>query len=305
MARRRGSFMEFDPYVPVSERLATGRNKLAKLAKKRGRPVHAVVLSSKQIATSFWGKAWCRHIEAQGDFANRLPRGRTYVRNGSVLDLHISPGKIEAQVAGSSLYSVEITLTRLSAPRWKSIIAACAGRIGSLIALLRGEVSAEVLAVLTDPKDGLFPAPRELTLGCSCPDGARMCKHVAATLYGVASRLDSEPELFFVLRQVEKSELLTGGHAADVLSVAGAKAHGSTRTKRIAPNTVASVFGIELDEAPPLPTLVKREPVPTKTALEKVARKKSAPPKASAAKAEKKVTTTKRARPKRPKVTAR
>lgn len=301
MARKRGSFREFDPYVPVSERLGTGRSALAKLAKKRGRPVDAVVLSNKQIATSFWGKAWCQHIEAQGDFANRLPRGRTYVRNGSVLDLHISEGTIEAHVAGSSLYNVKITLTRLSAPRWKSIIAACAGRIGSLIALLQGELSAEVLAVLTDPKGGLFPAPRELTLGCSCPDGARMCKHVAATLYGVASRLDQKPELFFVLRQVDKAELLSGASTADVLSVAGAKAQGSTGARRIAPNAVASVFGIELDEAP----LAKGEAAPTKSAATKVTTTKAPARGASAAKPQKKVASKEPARPKRSKVPTR
>jgi hypothetical protein len=215
MAFGNGGYGDFPAYVPVATRLANGRRTLAKLAKKRGRPLTPVVIEGKHIATSFWGKAWCQQLEAHSDYASRLPRGRTYVRNGSVLDLHIEKGKVEAHVAGSELYTVSIALKRLAAPRWKKIIDACAGRIGSLIGLLRGELSGDVLAVLTDAKAGLFPAPSEIALDCSCPDGAYMCKHVAAVLYGVGARLDRAPELFFVLRQVDQAELLASASAAN------------------------------------------------------------------------------------------
>jgi uncharacterized Zn finger protein len=250
MAFGYGSYRDFAPYVPVAQRRRDGLRKLEKLAKKGGRPPAPVKIEGRQIARSFWGKAWCEQLESHSDYANRLPRGRTYLRNGSVLDLHISSGKVEAHVAGSELYSVTITLTRLSAPRWKKLIASCAGRIGSLIGLLRGELSDDVLAVLTDRKAGLFPAPREITLDCSCPDGAYMCKHVAAALYGVGARLDQSPELFFLLRQVDQAELLAGAGASSVLAAAGAKSAPPGK-KRIAQSAVASVFGIELDEGPP------------------------------------------------------
>ena len=274
-----GGYGDFPAYVPVAKRLANGRRELQKLAKKRGRPLAPVQIEGKHIATSFWGKAWCQQLEAHSDFASRLPRGRTYVRNGSVLDLHIEKGKIEAHVAGTELYSVTIALSRLAAPRWKNIIASCAGRIGSLIGLLRGELSGDVLSVLTDVKAGLFPAPSEIELDCSCPDGAYMCKHVAAVLYGVGARLDLAPELFFVLRQVDQAELLAGASGASVLAAVGVGKEGSAGKKRIAASAVASVFGIELDEAQAITkraasktsTAARTAPSPTKKAVRKQA----------------------------------
>jgi uncharacterized Zn finger protein len=268
---------DFPVYVPVAQRLADGRRKLAKQAKTRGRPVAPVTIEGRTIASTFWGKAWCENLERYSDFASRLPRGRTYVRNGSVLDLHISQGLVEAHVAGSELYTVTIALGRLAAPRWKKVIASCTGKIGSLIGLLRGELSGEVLAVLTDARGGLFPAPHEITLDCSCPDDATMCKHVAAVLSGVGARLDERPELFFVLRQVDQAELIAGGAAADVLAAAGAKAGakaGGRGKKRIAAGAVASVFGIELDDGAPVPPVKKA--AAKKPATKKPATKKSA-----------------------------
>lgn len=256
MAYGRGGYGDFAPYVPVAQRLANGRRKLEQAAKKRGRALAPVTIEGRQIAKSFWGKAWCEQLEAHSDFASRLPRGRTYARNGSVLDLHISQGKVEAYVAGSELYTVTIRLSKLAAPRWKNIIAACAGKIGSLIGLLRGELSSDVLAVLTHAKTGVFPAPTEVTLSCSCPDGAYMCKHVAAALYGVGARLDQAPEFFFLLRQVDQAELLAGANAADVLASATSE---KTGRKRIASSALASVFGIELDEGPQVPKKAARK----------------------------------------------
>lgn len=262
-----GGYDGYPPYVPVAKRLANGRRELERLAKKRGRPLAPVILEGKQkqIAKSFWGQAWCQQLERHSDFASRLPRGRTYVRNGSVLDLHIEKGKVHAYVAGTELYSVQIGLKRLATPRWRQIIAACAGRIGSLIGLLRGELSSEVLAVLTDRKCGLFPAPSEIDLSCSCPDGAYMCKHVAAVLYGVGARLDQSPELFFVLRQVDQAELLAGGQAADVLAAAGANAGGTPGRRRIASSAVAGLFGIELTDSPQDASNSVRKKVPTRS----------------------------------------
>jgi uncharacterized Zn finger protein len=247
MAFGRGGYDDFGPYMSVAKRLANGRGMLEELAKRRGRPVAPVLIEGRNIATSFWGKAWCEHLENYSDYKTRLPRGRTYVRNGSVLDLHISTGKIEAYVAGSDLYAVNITLKELDKAKWKRIISACAGRIGSLISLLRGELSNDVLTILTDPKSGLFPAPTEIALHCSCPDGAYMCKHIAAVLYGVGARLDQAPELFFVLRHVDQAELLGSANTADVLAAAGVRAGGSGK-KRIAASSLSSLFGIELDE---------------------------------------------------------
>src|SRR5574338_675006 len=107
---------EFDwpDYVPVAER----RRKAAKHVKSllsKGKKVNPIVIEGREICQTFWGKAWCKNLEAYSDFANRLPRGRTYVRNGSVIDLAIGQGEVRAQVMGSSLYRVEVHVAAVAA----------------------------------------------------------------------------------------------------------------------------------------------------------------------------------------------
>jgi uncharacterized Zn finger protein len=246
MAWDGGGFYDYRPYVSVGAKKAYGMLALAKLLKKSGRTAEPVVIAGRkrQLATTFWGKAWCDNLERYADFANRLPRGRAYLRNGSVLDLAIAAGRIDAYVAGTELYRVTIDIAPLAKTRWRRVVARCTGRIGSLVGLLRGELSNDVLAVLTQAKDGLFPEPREMTLDCSCPDWAGVCKHVAAVLYGVGNRLDAKPELFFVLRRVDQAELLSS-------ATAGAVSRGrSAGGKRIADDRLSAVFGIDLEDAP-------------------------------------------------------
>ena len=237
----------YPPYMSVASRQSHGARTLAKLLKKSKRTAEPVVIAhrKRQLTTTFWGKAWSDNLERYADLANRLPRGRTYLRNGSVLDLAIAEGRVEAHVAGSELYRVTIGIAPMAKARWRRVVGRCTGRIGSLVGLLRGELSGEVLAVLTHAKDGLFPEPREMTLDCSCPDAAEVCKHIAAVLYGVGIRLDARPELFFVLRQVDQAALLssaTAGAASRARPAAG---------RRIADDRLSAVFGIELEEAPP------------------------------------------------------
>src|SRR5947209_4219978 len=167
----------------MAERKLQAQRKIQQLRKK-GHAVSPVNIQGRAIATTFWGKAWCENLERYADFANRLSRGRTYVRNGSVLDLVIGKGTVAAYVAGSELYTVTIGIKPLVKTRWRQVVRRCTGRIGSLVGLLRGELGAEVLNVLCDAKEGLFPEPREISLDCSCPDQAEVCKHVAAVLYG-------------------------------------------------------------------------------------------------------------------------
>jgi len=241
-----GGWDYYPPYVSVAEKKANGARALAKLLKKRKRAAEPVVAHRKRrVADTFWGKAWCDNLERYADFANRLPRGRTYLRNGSVLDLAIAGGTVEAYVAGSELYRVTIGIAPLARARWRHVVTRCTGRIGSLVGLLRGELSDDVLAVLTHARAGLFPEPREMTLDCSCPDQAGVCKHVAAALYGVGIRLDARPELFFVLRQVDQAELLSSATAGAVSRARPAAG------KRIADDRLSAVFGIELEDAPP------------------------------------------------------
>ena len=226
---------------PVAERQAKAALMAKKLAKK-GRQLAPVTVAGRAIATTFWGRAWCENLESYSDFSNRLPRGRTYVRNGLVLDLQINPGRTTALVSGTRLYEVCIDIGRLSAINWKRIRSECGGQIDTLVELLSGRLSKHVMAVVTRRAGGLFPVPREIAMSCSCPDWAGMCKHVAAALYGVGNRLDRQPELLFLLRQVDHHELIAEAGKPKPLPSARGK-------KRIAEERLAEVFGVELDAA--------------------------------------------------------
>lgn len=195
------------PYVSVAAKRRQAAAKIAKL-KKEGRSVAPVSIDGRRIASSFWGKSWCTNLERYSDFASRLPRGRSYVRNGCVVDLQIAKGKIEALVNGSDLYQIKVTISPVQRGRWKAICRDCAGSIDSVVELLQGRLAKSVMDRVCREGDGLFPAPGEIKLSCSCPDWADMCKHVAATLYGIGARLDENPQLLFVLRGVDEGELL-------------------------------------------------------------------------------------------------
>lgn len=243
----------FRPYVSVGARRAKAE-KLAKKLAAKGQKLLPVEVSGRLIAKSFWGKAWCENLESYSDFANRLPRGRTYVRNGSVIDLQIAAGKVEAMVSGSEIYKVKIGIQPVATKGWTSLKRECAGQIGSLLELLGGKLSTGVMTVITRPETGLFPKPVEIKLSCSCPDWADMCKHVAAALYGIGARLDERPELLFLLRDVNHEELIGEADAAQAIGASG-EPSGSA----LGEDDLSSIFGIDMDdgtmavaEAPPV-----------------------------------------------------
>lgn len=228
------------PYVPVAERRRKAERELQKL-KKKGQTVSPVVIEGRTIARTFWGKAWCENLERYSDYSNRLPRGRTYVRNGSVVDLQIAPGEIAAVVSGSDIYRVRVQVSAVPKARWTSICADCAGAIDSLIELLQGRFSKGVMERICQEKTGLFPAPAELTFSCSCPDWASMCKHVAAVFYGVGARLDEQPELLFALRRVDQKELIARASKGKPLSEQGPAKH-----RVLAADDLSELFGLEM-----------------------------------------------------------
>jgi uncharacterized Zn finger protein len=238
------SFYSWKPYVPVAERRQQAAQKLAGMQKK-GRSVAPVVIEGQAIAKSFWGKSWCSILERYSDFANRLPRGRTYVRNGSVLDLKVAKGEVTGLVSGSELYTIKIAITPVAAPRWKAMVKDCSGSIDSLVELLQGRLAKGVMDRVCRQGDGLFPAPDEIKLSCSCPDWADMCKHVAAVLYGVGARLDEQPELLFVLRGVDEKDLIAGA-GTEVRLARGTVPNGRV----LADADMAALFGLDMAEAP-------------------------------------------------------
>ena len=228
------------PYVSVAKRRQRAMKKMDALRKK-GVDIHPIEIEGRKIAKTFWGEAWCDHLESFSDFANRLPRGRTYVRNGSVCHLAIKKGKVEAKVSGSDIYNIGVRIKTLPAKKWGVVKRRCSGQIGSLLELLRGDLSDNIMQVVTDRQRGLFPLPGEISFECDCPDWAVMCKHVAAVLYGVGARLDQDPALLFRLRGVKHDELIDVD--AQVAVPVGKRRGGA---KRLAPDELGDVFGIDL-----------------------------------------------------------
>jgi uncharacterized Zn finger protein len=263
-------------YISVAERQAKAARELAKRIKK-GQSASPIAIAGRTIATSFWGKAWCDNLESYSDFSNRLPRGRTYVRNGSVVDLRIDRGSVLALVSGSSLYNVEVKIAPVPRRQWSVVCSDCSGAIDSLVELLQGRFSKTVMARICQQKTGLFPSPKEIQFTCSCPDHASMCKHIAAVLYGIGARLDINPELLFVLREVDHQELIAS--AGKNIS-SEKKFRGSKRV--LDTEDLSGMFGIDIAETPAVTEKVKRpggtvsarkptgeEPVPRKSTMDK------------------------------------
>lgn len=270
------------PYVSVAQRRAKAE-RLAREMKKKGQALSPIT-ADRVIAKTFWGKAWCDNLECYSDYANRLPRGRAYVRNGSVIDLNIAEGKVSAQVMGSELYKITVDITAVPKKQWQDIGADCAGTIDSLVELLQGRLSKGVMERICQPGKGLFPSPKEITFDCSCPDWAAMCKHVAAVFYGVGARLDEKPELLFTLRKVDAKELVA---RASVGLPLPKPAPGSSKV--IDNAKIAGIFGIEMAEVADVAAGQKPPPKKKPAAKKKaIARKKKVTPAKTKAKAKKK-----------------
>jgi uncharacterized Zn finger protein len=165
-------------------------------------------------------------------------------------------------VSGTELYEVTISISPVASSRWKAICRDCAGSIDSLVELLQGRLSKGVMDRVCRQDDGLFPAPREIKLSCSCPDGADMCKHVAAVLYGVGARLDASPQLLFLLRGVDEAELLARAGKDFTLSKPAPASDAV-----LAAADVAELFGLDMADgaAPNTPAPTTRGKVAKKS----------------------------------------
>ena len=240
----------YPPYVSVAQKRAKADKKLKSLQKKNPN-IRPVIIESRTIAKTWWGKSWNTNLESYADYANRIGRGRSYLRYGAVLDLQIKAGYIESLVQGSrsTPYKVQIKIKNLKKDIWKNIKTKCQGNFDSLQGLLLGRFPKSLSDIFTNRESGLFPSPKEISFDCSCPDWADMCKHVAATLYGIGARLDLEPKLFFTLRDVKMNDLITGvvkDQTSDLLKKAKQKS-----SKIIDDPNLSEMFGIDIEEIPP------------------------------------------------------
>jgi uncharacterized Zn finger protein len=260
---------QWPAYVSVAERRHKAEREAARLRKK-GSVLSPVTIEGKKIASTFWGKAWCDNLESYRDYENRLERGRSYIRNGLVIDLQIAPSLVTAMVSGSSIYTVKITINEVPKGQWQSICTDCSGGIDSLVELLQGRFSKGVMERICRQGVGLFPKPAEIRFSCSCPDGASMCKHVAATMYGVGARLDTKPELLFRLRAVNENDLV-----ANIGNVLPLSKQGPAAGKVLEADDMAALFGLDMGDGAETIEVVVPPPLATKIAVP-VAGKKQA-----------------------------
>lgn len=250
----------YPPYVSVAEKKAKAAKKLKQL-KKKNPGIKPVVIEGKAIALSWWGKSWNENLERYADYSNRIGRGRSYVRHGAVLDLQIDSGKVKALVQGSGAkpYSVSVKIKAIDEKIWQNIKTTCGGKLDSLQELLAGKFPKALSEIFMEQGSGLFPSPKDIEFSCSCPDWASMCKHVAATLYGISARLDEDPSLFFKLRKVRMKDLVTEAvkdKTCNLLEKAKKK------TERvIAESDLSDVFGIDMEE-PVVPIKKGAKPKP-------------------------------------------
>ncbi|MCF8568477.1 SWIM zinc finger family protein [Alicyclobacillus tolerans] len=248
----------YPTYESVAEKRGKAKRAIEKL-KKKNPDIAPIVIEGRTLARTWWGKAWNANLERYSDYTNRIVRGRSYVRHGAVLDLKITSGKVVALVQGSrsTPYKVDIAIQPLDRTAWESITKSCEGKIDSLQELLEGKFPKALSELFTEKGKGLFPTPKQISLNCSCPDYANMCKHVAAVLYGVGARLDEIPALFFVLRDVNVDELVS--KAIVEKSEALLKQSGRKSSRVLENDDISAMFGIEIDSDASIPS---QEPVP-------------------------------------------
>lgn len=219
----------FQPYKTPSV-YELEKKKEKSIGRLKEKDLNPIVIEGRTLGKTWWGKAWNTNLESYADYSNRITRGKTYVRQGMVIHLKIDEGQVYGLVQGrkKAPYEILVKIKPSTEDDIKAIGEISRQHLESFESLLRGEFPKELEVLFTKKGFGLFPSPREIDFYCSCPDHAYMCKHVAAVLYGIGSRLDEDPQLFFTLRQINGinfikesvEEVLT-----DMLKGAGVKTH--------------------------------------------------------------------------------
>ncbi|MGB5156271.1 MAG: hypothetical protein WBN77_02420 [Desulfobacterales bacterium] len=261
-----GRWNYYPRYVSVGEKKEKAQKQLKKLLQKDP-GITPVILEGNRLAQTWWGKSWNLNLERYADYSNRIGRGRSYVRMGAVLDLKINSGRVDAIVQGTRTkpYDISIKIEAISLLVWNRMKAAAAKELDSLQDLLAGKFPKALGEIFMEKDNGLFPSPKEIKFNCSCPDWASMCKHVSATLYAVGARLDEDPGLFFKLRQVKMSDLISHAlkdRTSNLLQSAEKK------TARVMDDSALSdIFGIDLDTDTVAETTAAYNPAKKKEAL--------------------------------------
>lgn len=204
---------------------------------------YTIAITGNKLTRNWWGMAWQNKILSYSDYANRLPRARTYVRTGKVQAITVMPNYVTATVQGSRSddYTVTITIDPLSKKAKDQLTALFKEHISSMHELLTGAFPKSFADELLGGTHPLFPTPNQLHLQCTCPDWALLCKHVGAVLYGIGVAFDSDPSLFFKLRNLKLDKLVQSSideHLDSYLEKAALKS-----TRHIDESAITSIFG--------------------------------------------------------------
>lgn len=168
--------------------------------------------SRRPFGLTWWGKAWVDALEHRARLdPNRLGRGRSYARRGSVLDLRVDPGVVSATVQGSRVtpYEVTVRIRAFSGDEWDAVLDVVSAQIGRVAALLDGELPPEVVDDAQAAGLELLPDAGEVKTACNCPDFAVPCKHSAAVCFLIADALDEDPFVLLLLRGRRRDELMS------------------------------------------------------------------------------------------------
>ncbi|BCO07650.1 hypothetical protein GF1_00260 [Desulfolithobacter dissulfuricans] len=160
------------------------------------------------FSESWWGRRW-EEIMASYNIGARLGRGKSYARQGQVVDVRTSVAGIEAVVQGSrnKPYQVRISFRHWTEKEWLTVLDTIAEQPRYLARLLNGELPEHLENDLRKADINLFPATySELQADCSCPDWSNPCKHIAAVAFIMAREFDREPLLLFRFRGLEPED---------------------------------------------------------------------------------------------------
>ena len=201
-------------------------------------------MARESFGKTWWGQEWLNSL-THIDYENRIPRGAAYARKGAVTDIKIDGGLIKAKVQGTQRtpYRVEIKVPQVDAEHVARLVDELSEQPLLVSKLMNHELDPQVMTIARKVGIRLFPESwRDLDMRCSCPDWALMCKHVAAVLYGIGTRFDRDPLLFFELRGIDVNKLIDTTLQDRIENMLE---NADTRTSRMMDDEdLASIFGV-------------------------------------------------------------
>jgi hypothetical protein len=193
----------------------------------------------------------------------RMSRGRGYYQGGHVMNLEFVPGSITAKVIGSQPqpFSVAIMFPPRTDPQLARLPDLISQLDGGIQAVRSGQFSPDMLKILFGGH------PYKARYYCDCPDKAKVCKHVVATMMAAADRVAADPGLVFQLRglnladmRLPKQSMKPAGSAGSAPKPQAAEALSTAkRTEAPSPEAIAVATdrfwnGSPLPEIPQLKT---------------------------------------------------